>query len=177
MSLSPTNNNLLVHDPFYRLGVGMMVVNYNCQILVCQRADMSQTQMDAWQMPQGGIDFDEDPLAAALRELKEEIGTAQVSVIAEAKNWLSYDFPEELAKALWGGRFVGQKQKWYLLRYEGYESEINLNTAHPEFTAYKWVDLEQLPHLIVDFKRDLYHKLVAEFKPHIRALKQEQADK
>lgn len=173
MPSNPTKNkNILVHDPFYRLGVGMMVVNHRGQVLVCQRADMSKTKYtEAWQMPQGGIDFEEDPLEAALRELVEEIGTSQVSLIAETKEWLSYDFPEHLAKKLWGGRFVGQKQKWYLFRYEGYESDINLNTPHPEFIAFKWVDPDELPGLIVDFKKDLYRNLVDYFQAELVALK------
>ncbi|MBW8308834.1 MAG: RNA pyrophosphohydrolase [Candidatus Paracaedibacteraceae bacterium] len=172
MTSNPINDTLLLHDPFYRLGVGMMVVNYNGKVMLCQRADMAKTNyIDAWQMPQGGIDFGETPYAAALRELKEEIGTDQVSLIAETEDWLSYDFPEHLAKTLWGGRFVGQKQKWFLFRYEGYESDINLNTAHPEFIAFKWIDFEELPHLIVDFKKDLYRQIVRYFTPILQSMK------
>ncbi|AIK95957.1 hypothetical protein ID47_03200 [Candidatus Paracaedibacter acanthamoebae] len=166
------NNTILTHDPFYRLGVGMMIVNYSGKVLICQRADMSKTNYaEAWQMPQGGIDFGEDPYAAALRELKEEIGTCHVSLIAETKDWLSYDFPEPLAKTLWGGRFVGQKQKWFLFRYEGYESDINLNTPHPEFIDFKWVESYELPDLIVDFKKDLYRNIVHYFTPILQSIK------
>jgi putative (di)nucleoside polyphosphate hydrolase len=174
MTSNLINNTILTHDPFYRLGVGMMLVNYSGKVLVGQRADMSKTgYTEAWQMPQGGIDFGEDPYAAALRELKEEIGTSHVSLIAETEEWLSYDFPESLAKTLWGGRFVGQKQKWFLFRYEGYESDINLNTHHPEFINFKWVDVQELPALIVDFKKDLYHRIVRYFAPILHSIKDE----
>lgn len=163
-----TDSHLLHHDPYYRLGVGMMVLNHHGRVLVCQRADMAQTGlMDAWQMPQGGIDHDETPQTAAFRELEEEIGTANVTVLAESKDWLSYDLPRELSDKLWGGRYIGQRQKWFLMRYDGYESEINLMTPHPEFTAYKWVDPTELPKLIVGFKQDLYRKVLAEFHDYL----------
>ncbi len=163
-----TDSHLLHHDPYYRLGVGMMVLNHHGRVLVCQRADMAQTGlMDAWQMPQGGIDHDETPQTAAFRELEEEIGTANVTVLAESKDWLSYDLPRELSDKLWGGRYIGQRQKWFLMRYDGYESEINLTTPHPEFTAYKWVDPAELPKLIVGFKQDLYRKVLAEFHDYL----------
>lgn len=150
----------------------MMIVNYNGQVLVCQRMDVEQKNGSvAWQMPQGGIDFEEEPLAAALRELKEEIGTAQVSMLAELEDWLSYDFPERLAKTLWGGRFVGQRQKWFLFRYEGYDSDINLDASpHREFIDYKWVNPQDLPNLIVDFKKELYSTLVSKFNPILQNL-------
>lgn len=163
-----TDSYLLHHDPYYRLGVGMMVLNHHDHVLVCQRADMAQTGlMDAWQMPQGGIDHDEDPEVAAFRELKEEIGTSNVSIIAESKEWLSYDLPRELSDTLWGGRYIGQRQKWFLMRYNGYESEINLKTMHPEFVAYKWVLPAELPGLIVDFKQDLYTRILTEFQEYL----------
>lgn len=166
-----TDNHLLHHDPYYRLGVGMMVVNHHGNVLVCQRADMAKTGfIEAWQMPQGGVDHEEDPQTAALRELEEEIGTANVTIIAESSDWLSYDLPKPLSDQLWGGRYVGQRQKWYLMRYDGYESEINLETDHPEFVAYKWVKPAELVDLIVDFKRDLYGKVLAEFTPYLGEL-------
>ena len=160
-----TESQILHHDPYYRLGVGMMVLNHHGKVLVCQRADVSKTgYQDAWQMPQGGIDHDEDPVTAALRELEEEIGTSQVSIIAESKGWLSYDLPDVLSNTLWGGRYVGQRQKWFLMLYEGYETDIKLDTAHPEFTAYRWIDPVDLPGLIVDFKKDLYRQVLTEFQ-------------
>jgi putative (di)nucleoside polyphosphate hydrolase len=163
-----TDSYLLHHDPYYRLGVGMMVLNHHGRVLVCQRADMAQTGlMDAWQMPQGGIDHDETPQTAAFRELEEEIGTANVTVLAESNDWLSYDLPRELSDKLWGGRYIGQRQKWFLMRYDGYESEINLTTPHPEFVAYKWIDPAELPELIVGFKQDLYRKVLAEFHDYL----------
>lgn len=164
-----TDSYLLHHDPYYRLGVGMMVLNHQGRVLVCQRADVAQTGlMDAWQMPQGGIDHDENPESAAFRELEEEIGTANVTVLAESKNWLSYDLPRELSNKLWSGRYIGQRQKWFLMRYDGYESEINLMTLHPEFVAYKWVLPSELPDLIVDFKKDLYRKILEEFGDYLK---------
>ncbi len=163
-----TDSYLLRHDPYYRLGVGMMVLNHHDRVLVCQRADMAQTGlMDAWQMPQGGIDHDETPKVAAFRELEEEIGTSNVSIIAESKEWLSYDLPRELSDKLWGGRYIGQRQKWFLMRYDGYESDINLKTTHPEFVAYKWVLPAELPGLIVGFKRDLYTRILSEFQEYL----------
>jgi putative (di)nucleoside polyphosphate hydrolase len=187
--IKDTHNSQSTHDPFYRLGVGMMVVNHKGQVLVCKRVDGGQGEdqgvnqesipaetANPWQMPQGGIEFDEDPYGAALRELTEEIGTAQVSLIAKVDEWLSYDFPKPLAKKLWGGRFIGQKQKWFLLRYEGYESDINLNTAHPEFSDFKWVDPADLPQLIVDFKKDLYRDLLERLNPTLEKLKRESID-
>ena len=144
----------------YRLGVGMMLLDDRGRVFVARRAD---TVEPAWQMPQGGIDEGEDPRAACLRELREEIGTDRALILAETRDWLSYDLPPEIAGRLWGGRYRGQRQKWFCLRFTGTDADIDLDTAHPEFTAWKWVEIADLPALIVPFKRPLYERVVAEF--------------
>jgi putative (di)nucleoside polyphosphate hydrolase len=151
----------------YRRGVGVMLFNRDGHILVGKRLD---TPGDAWQMPQGGIDQGEDPRAAALRELEEEIGTANAEIVAETRNWLLYDLPDELAGKVWGGRYRGQAQKWFAARFLGRDSEIDIGKhARPEFCAWKWAPLKQLPELIIGFKRDLYQSLVAELGPKVKA--------
>lgn len=152
------------HDgvkPGYRPCVGIMLLNRDGQVLVAQRIDMPS---DHWQMPQGGIDPGEDVRAAAMRELKEEIGTNQAKIIAESEDWLSYDVPLDLKTRLWGGRYRGQMQKWLVMRFTGSDDDIDLDTHHPEFKAWKWVDIDTLPDLIVPFKRDLYIQLVARYR-------------
>jgi putative (di)nucleoside polyphosphate hydrolase len=148
----------------YRLGVGIMLIGHNSKVFVGKRADNST---DAWQMPQGGIDEGEDYKDAAIRELKEEIGTDNVEIIAESEGWYSYDIPAEIASRLWQGKYAGQKQKWFLMRFLGKDEEININTEHPEFVDWKWVEPSLLPDIIVDFKQDLYRKLVQEFSAYI----------
>jgi putative (di)nucleoside polyphosphate hydrolase len=143
----------------YRPGVGLMMFSRSGLVFVAQRLD----SVDAWQMPQGGIDPGESPRKAALRELAEETGTSQVTILAESKDWYAYDLPPNLRRRLWGGRYRGQRQKWFALRFEGSDSDINLATKHPEFSAWKWAPVADLPGLIVPFKRDLYVALVAEF--------------
>lgn len=145
----------------YRPGVGMMVVNAAGLVFVAQRID---TPGDAWQMPQGGIDAGEDPEAAAFREMEEEIGTRNASIIDRTGDWLTYDLPEELISKVWGGRYRGQKQLWYLMRFLGADSEINIHTDHAEFSAWKWLAIDALPDAIVPFKRALYRELVDRFR-------------
>jgi 8-oxo-dGTP pyrophosphatase MutT (NUDIX family) len=144
----------------YRRGVGIMLLNHRDEVFVGQRAD---TQGDAWQMPQGGIDEDEEPRNAAFRELREEIGTNNADIIAESKAWLRYDLPPELRKR-WHDRWRGQQQKWFVMRFLGGDAEINIATAQPEFSAWKWVPIERLPDLIVSFKRQLYRDLLTELR-------------
>ncbi len=144
----------------YRPGVGLMLINRDGLIFVARRIDMPS---EAWQMPQGGIDVGEDPHQAAMRELKEEVGTDKATFLAESRDWYSYDLPAELQGWLWGGRYRGQRQKWFALRFTGEDRDINIATAHPEFLAWKWTRLETLPDLIVPFKRPLYLELIAEF--------------
>jgi putative (di)nucleoside polyphosphate hydrolase len=144
----------------YRPGVGLMLLNSESRVFVAQRLDMPS---EAWQMPQGGIDEGEDPREAAMRELEEEVGTAKAEIIAESRNWYLYDLPAELRSVLWGGKFRGQRQKWFALRFLGTDEDINIATEHPEFSRWRWAGIAELPGLIVPFKRHLYEELVAEF--------------
>ncbi len=144
----------------YRPGVGVMLLNDHNHVMVGQRLDST---LEAWQMPQGGIDPGEDPLTAALRELEEEIGTAKAALVAESRDWLTYDLPDDLIGKLWKGRYCGQRQKWYAMRFTGTDADINLMTAHPEFRAWRWVPAKSLPDMIVPFKRDLYTAVLREF--------------
>lgn len=143
----------------YRACAGIMVLNADSQIFVGERIDTP----GAWQMPQGGIDPGEDAEAAALRELEEEIGTRNVDVLAQSKDWLSYDLPDHLMGKVWGGRYRGQSQKWFVVRFLGRDDEINIDTAHPEFRLWKWTGAETLPSVIVPFKRELYEDVLREF--------------
>jgi putative (di)nucleoside polyphosphate hydrolase len=145
----------------YRRAVGIMLLNPERRVFVAQRIDFPS---DAWQMPQGGIDAGEGPRQAALRELKEEIGTNDAEFLAESAGWLTYEFPAELRGKVWRGRYRGQRQKWFVLRFLGEDADIDLATKHPEFSAWKWVDPQELPRLIVPFKRQLYIELLAEFR-------------
>lgn len=142
----------------YRRGVGIMLLSERNRVFVGQRAD---TREDAWQMPQGGIDDDEEPREAAFRELREEIGTDNAQVVAESKTWLRYDLPPELRER-WKNRWRGQQQKWFVMRFQGNDSDINVATEHPEFTAWKWVPAGELVDIIVSFKRRLYLDLLQE---------------
>lgn len=148
----------------YRLGVGIMLLNARGEVFVAKRLD---TLVEAWQMPQGGIDDGEEPRTAALRELEEETGVppANVTILAESTDWYTYDLPDDLAPVIWKGRYRGQKQKWFALRLNGDDACVDI-TAHeqPEFSEWKWIPMQQLPEVIVPFKRDLYAALVAEFK-------------
>lgn len=150
----------------YRAGVGIMLVNRAGLVFVARRSDTAE---EAWQMPQGGIDPGEMPAAAALRELEEEIGTDKAEIVAESRDWLAYDLPETLSGRLWGGRYRGQRQKWLLCRFTGEDADIDLRrTAHPEFSAWRWIEPAALPRLIVPFKRTLYEAVLAEFRDHLR---------
>ena len=144
----------------YRAGVGIMLLNPKSDVFVGQRID---NPADAWQMPQGGIDEGEAPLSAAWREMKEEIGTDMAELVAESKGWLNYDLPPELADRIWKGRFRGQRQKWFAFRFQGGDRDIRIATEHPEFRAWKWAPMRDLPNLIVPFKRKLYGELMTEF--------------
>ncbi|MEO0348074.1 MAG: RNA pyrophosphohydrolase, partial [Pseudomonadota bacterium] len=138
----------------YRPGVGMMVVNSNNQCFVGKRVD---TKADAWQMPQGGIDGEENPAEAALRELYEETGIKSVRIIAETKLWYYYDLPDYLINKLWDGKYRGQKQKWFLMEFFGDEKQINLEQGPiTEFLAWRWVDVISLQDIIIPFKKKLY---------------------
>jgi putative (di)nucleoside polyphosphate hydrolase len=148
----------------YRPAVGIMLLNRQGEVFVGRRIDMPV--MPAWQMPQGGIDPGEAPRQAAMRELEEEIGTAKAVILGESRVWLKYDLPVELAGGIWGWRYRGQRQKWFVMRFIGTNADINLATEHPEFDAWQWVAPERLPDLIVPFKRQLYIDILAEFREH-----------
>jgi putative (di)nucleoside polyphosphate hydrolase len=149
----------------YRLGVGMMIVNQCNQIFVGKRID---TKIEAWQMPQGGIDLGETPSRAVLREMEEEIGSSSGSIVAESKNWYSYDLPKFLIPKLWNGSYKGQKQKWFLIEFTGSDSDINLHTEHPEFEDWRWVEIDALDDIIIPFKKRLYQAVMLEFKPFLQ---------
>jgi len=149
----------------YRRGVGVMLINAEGKVWAGARIDNTD---DAWQMPQGGIDKGEEPWATALRELEEETGIAPhlVERLADCPGRLRYDLPEELRGKLWGGKWIGQDQDWFLARFLGRDQDIDIATDHPEFREWRWVEPSALPELIVPFKRDLYRRLVDEFRPY-----------
>jgi putative (di)nucleoside polyphosphate hydrolase len=148
----------------YRPCVGIMLLNQANLVFVARRIDMTS---DAWQMPQGGIDPGEEPRAAAMRELGEETGTDKAEILGESRTWMNYDLPVEMIGQLWKGRYRGQTQKWFLMRFTGVDSDINIATETPEFTEWKWIEPARLPEVIVPFKRDIYRQVVAEFSPLI----------
>ncbi len=145
----------------YRPCVGMLMLNSENLVFTGQRID---SRAEAWQMPQGGIDPGETPEHAALRELREEVGTDNVRIIACTKKPVCYDLPPELLGKAWGGRYRGQCVHWYAMRFLGTDAEININTPNPEFSAWRWSTLQDLPHHIVSFKRSLYETIVKEFE-------------
>lgn len=151
----------------YRPCAGIMLINRDGLAFVGQRID---TTMEAWQMPQGGIDPGEDAETAALRELGEEIGVTpdKVDLIAEAPGEFFYDLPDDLVGQVWKGKWRGQRQKWFLYRFLGEDVDINLATPHPEFMSWRWVEPRELPRLIVPFKRRLYEDVLAALAPHLK---------
>jgi len=156
----------MAHENLYRRGVGVMLLNPRGKVFVGARIDNPE---DAWQMPQGGIDADEEPWATALRELQEETGIAPhlVERIAECPERLRYDLPEEWRSRLWGGQWVGQEQTWFLARFIGQDTDVHIATDHPEFREWRWVDPQLLPDLIVPFKRELYQRLLRVFADYL----------
>ncbi len=152
------------YDLPYRLGVGMMILDSKNRVFVGKRID---TKIDAWQMPQGGINPGETPSKAAIREMCEEIGSDKGDIIAESKQWYSYDLPKSLTPKLWGGSFRGQKQKWFLIRFTGTDNDINVNTEQPEFSSWRWINYKELSHIVIPFKRKLYSSVMEEFLPLI----------
>ena len=161
------NNPQGVETRPYRDGVGIVLLNRDDLVFVGQRIDQTA---EAWQMPQGGIDPGEDPLPAALREMEEEIGVkaALAEVIAESRGWLTYELPPDLRDKVWKGKYRGQRQKWYLARFRGEDSDIDIATAHPEFNQWRWIPFRRLPDMIVPFKRPIYEQIVAEFADKVR---------
>ena len=150
---------------FYRPAVGIMLLNRDRRVFVGRRIDMP-LGLDAWQMPQGGIDRGETPAQAALRELREEVGTGKAEILGETTGWHHYDLPPEIARGMWKGRFRGQRQKWFAMRFTGDDRDIDIATEHPEFDAWEWVAPERLTQMIVAFKRALYRDVLAELRPY-----------
>ena len=144
-----------------RKGVGIIVLNKNNEVFVGKRKD---NPIDKWQMPQGGIDNNETPFDAMKRELAEETSITKIKILKEIENWLEYELPQNLLGKIWKGKFRGQRQKWFIVKFMGNENEINLNTKHPEFIEWKWIDAEKLPEVIVNFKKNLYLSLLKEIK-------------
>ncbi|MCP5367629.1 MAG: RNA pyrophosphohydrolase [Hyphomicrobiales bacterium] len=152
----------------YRKGVGAVLINGDGKVFVAKRID---TPGEAWQMPQGGLDDGEKPRKAVIRELREEIGTDKVEIIAKSRTWIKYDLPDHLLGRVWKGRYRGQKQRWFLMRFLGEDGDIDLDaSSHPEFDAWRWVDFHALPDLIVPFKRQLYEDIVQEFSDAVLPL-------
>ncbi len=150
----------------YRPNVGAALFNRQGQVLVARRADLPNAEgaPGMWQLPQGGIDGNEDPAVAVLRELREEVGTDNARILGEHPDWLSYDLPPELMGRALGGRFRGQRQRWFALRFLGEDREIRLDLdPHPEFDAWKWLPLAALPSAEVGFKKDIYVVLAGSF--------------
>ena len=153
-------------DLLYRRGAGIMLLNRDGKVFVAARIDNPE---DAWQMPQGGLDEGEEPWPGILRELEEETGIRpeRVELVAECPDRLRYELPPEWQGKVWGGKWKGQVQHWFLARFTGADSDIDLDTDHPEFRDWKWVEPRQIPELIVPFKRPLYERLLADFAPHL----------
>lgn len=150
----------------YRPCVGVVLVNAEGLIFAGQRLD---NPVPAWQMPQGGIDDGEKPRAAALRELWEETGVTadKVKFVAKTPDWLAYDLPPELLGQVWGGKYRGQKQKWFLFRFTGTDADVNIETSHPEFSRWRWIGADEMLAAIVPFKRDVYAAVIDAFRTHL----------
>ena len=147
-----------------RHGVGIIVLNKKNEVFVGKRKD---NPIDKWQMPQGGIDTNETPLNAMKRELKEETSITKIKVLKEIEKSFEYELPPKLLGKIWKGKYRGQKQKWFIVKFIGNDNEINLNTEYPEFIEWKWIDYNLLPDVIVDFKKKVYEKLKIELKNFI----------
>ena len=147
-----------------RIGVGAIVLNKENKIFVGKRKD---NPVNKWQMPQGGVDKNENLITAMKRELHEETSIKNIQIIKELDGWFQYELPKNLLGIVWKGKFRGQKQKWFVVRFTGEENEINLQTKNPEFIEWKWIEMNELPKIIVDFKRNVYEKLLIELKKFI----------
>tara|TARA_B100000131_G_scaffold97710_1_gene94855 strand:+ start:152 stop:628 length:477 start_codon:yes stop_codon:yes gene_type:complete len=144
-----------------RSGVGIVILNKENKIFVAKRIDNPK---NFWQMPQGGVDKDEDFLSAAYRELEEETSIKDVELIKEIDEILIYELPKHLLGIIWKGKYKGQKQKWFIMRYLGTDDKININTKKPEFLEWKWIDLDMITEVVVDFKLEVYKKLKSQIK-------------
>ena len=147
-----------------RNGVGVIIFNKNKKIFVGKRKD---NPVDKWQMPQGGVDDGEDYFSAMKRELEEETSIINIKILKELEGFFEYELPKNLIGIIWKGRFRGQRQKWFIAEYLGEDSEINLNTKNPEFIEWKWISPNELPNVIVDFKKNMYNKLLIKIKEFI----------
>ena len=147
-----------------RIGVGAIVLNNQNKVFVGKRKD---NPVNKWQMPQGGVDKNESFLSAMRRELVEETSIKNIKIIKELDGWFEYELPKNLLGIIWKGKFRGQKQRWFIVRFTGNESEINLKTKNPEFIEWKWVEIDELPKIIVDFKKAVYEKLIIDLKKFI----------
>ena len=145
----------------YRNGVGIVVLNNENKVFVAKRIDNPK---NFWQMPQGGVDEGEDLLNAAYRELKEETSIFNVKLIKEIEDWTQYDLPSKLIGIIWKGRYKGQKQKWFIFKFLGNDTEINIKTKNPEFLDWKWIEIGKITEIVVDFKKEVYHKVEKEIK-------------
>ena len=147
-----------------RLGVGAVVLNKENRVFVGKRKD---NPVNKWQMPQGGVNAGEELIDAMKRELQEETGIKNIEILKEVNGWSEYELPDYLLGKIWKGKYRGQKQKWFVVRFLGSDDEINLNTSRPEFIEWQWLDIENLTDVIVDFKRKVYEKLLPEIKASI----------
>ena len=147
-----------------RIGVGVIVLNDENKVFVGKRKD---NPVDKWQMPQGGVDKNENFLSAMKRELYEETSIKSIKVLKELDGFFEYELPQNLLGIIWKGRFRGQKQKWFIVRFIGKNNEINVKTKKPEFIEWKWIKMDELPKVIVDFKKDVYEKILRELKKFI----------
>jgi putative (di)nucleoside polyphosphate hydrolase len=147
-----------------RIGVGAIVLNNENKVFVGKRKD---NPIDKWQMPQGGVNENENYLSAMKRELDEETSIKNIEVLKEIDGWFEYELPKELLGIIWKGKFRGQKQKWFVVRFVGLENEINVKTKHPEFIQWRWININDLPKVIVNFKKEIYQKLLIELKNFI----------
>jgi len=152
------------HQLPMRTGVGIIVLNNNNQVFVGKRKD---NPGDKWQMPQGGVDKGEDFITAMRRELIEETSIKNIKILKEIQNMYQYELPNNLVGIIWKGKFRGQRQKWFITKFLGKDDEINLDTQHPEFIDWKWIDPKDLPEVIVDFKKELYLNLLKEINQFI----------
>ena len=147
-----------------RIGVGVIVLNNQNKVFVGKRRD---NPIDKWQMPQGGVDKNENYISAMKRELKEETSNKNIKILKKLEGWFEYELPKDLLGIIWKGKYRGQKQKWFIVRFTGDESEINLKTKYPEFIEWRWIEINNLPKVIVNFKKKIYEKLLIELKKFI----------
>ena len=144
--------------------VGIVILNKDNKVFVGKRIDQL---FDSWQMPQGGVNLNEPLIVAMKRELEEETSIKKIEILKEFDQWLEYELPENLIGKIWKGKYRGQKQKWFIIKFTGQEKEINIKTKYPEFSEWKWVDMTLLPHLIVKFKKHIYKDVLLELKKYI----------